>query len=306
MQINRQSDIEDRQSPLPFTFRPPGRVDGRYVGRHRSVKRGRSQTFEDHRPYVAGDDVRDVDWKLYARSDKLYVKRYEMHAQLAVHMVLDASASMTYAGRPRNKGGWAGKAAGLPLSKWAAAKVAAAGLSRIVLAQQDRVGLAFRDVDGLQRVDTRAGVDHLTRMQSVLSRAVPSGKVATEQVVAELAAQHRRAVAVVFSDLMHPRKQLLDALSAWRARGGEAVVMQVLHPDEISLPADWNPAEAIDPESEQKVSFDPLKVGDAYQARSAEWVQGWRHALASKGVDHQVLVCGRPWVDAMRQWLSPL
>jgi len=297
VQLNQQSEIGDRQSPLPFTFRPPGRVDGRYVGRHQSVKRGRSQAFEDHRAYMPGDDVRDVDWKLYARSDKLYVKRYEMHTQLSVYMVLDASVSMAYAGRHAEPGA---------MGKFAAAQQAALGLSRVVLAQQDRVGLSFTDANGLQMITARGGMDQWSKLEQACGHAVPSSKIPTDQALSTLAAGHRRAVAVVFSDLMHPRKPLLDALWAWKARGGEAMVLQVLHPDEVSLPKDWQASEAVDPETGRMVGFDPARMGDAFADRSAQWVQGWKQALVSKGVDHRLLVCGRPWVDAMRHWLSPV
>lgn len=241
--------------------------------------------------------MRDVDWKLYARSDKLYVKRYEMHTQLSVYMVLDASVSMAYVGRRAEPGAF---------GKFAAAQQAALGLSRVVLAQQDRVGLSLTDASGLQVIAARGGMDHWAKLEQASQHAVPSSTVPADQALAALAMGQRRAVAVVFSDLMHPRKPLLDALWAWRARGGEAMVMQVLHTDEVSLPKDWRASEAVDPETGRSVGFDPLRMGDAFTRRSAEWVRGWKHALVSKGVDHRLLVCGRLWVDAMRHWLAPL
>ncbi|MEO0587851.1 MAG: DUF58 domain-containing protein, partial [Planctomycetota bacterium] len=141
---------------------PRGRVTGRYDGRHRADRRGRSVEFADYRAFVAGDSPGEVDWKVYARSDRLYVKRFERRAQASVVVVVDGSASMDYAGL--DAGARVGGGAGEALSKFAFASKVACALAVVLTRQRDRVGLMIAGAGDGGVVELGGGVSRAARV----------------------------------------------------------------------------------------------------------------------------------------------
>lgn len=200
-------------------------VEGYYAGSHRSPYRGRSVEFADHRPYVQGDDLRYVDWKVYGRTNKYYIKEFEQETNLNLVLALDVSESMAYA------------SAGAPLNKHDYAAAAAAALACLSLQQHDSVGLVRFD---------KAVVDFLKPSNSpgqwrALIRAMAQGpagsrgnlRLAFEEIAERI---DRRSLVVVISDLLDDPEGLLRGVRHLRFRRNDVVVLQILDRGEIEFP----------------------------------------------------------------------
>jgi uncharacterized protein (DUF58 family) len=198
-------------------------VEGFLAGRHRSPERGGSLEFAEHRPYSPGDDLRRIDWKVFGRSDRYYVRESEEETNLRAVLVLDASASMA----------WSGEGT---VSKFDYARLLAAALGHLLLAQQDAVGLAAF-ADGLTAFrPPRGGANQRVLLMEALAGLEPAGETWPDAPFRELAERlPRRGVLIVISDLLGPTERFLPGLRYFRHRKHEVVVLHVLDPAERSL-----------------------------------------------------------------------
>lgn len=203
-------------------------TEGVFSGLHRSVHRGASRDFSDHKEYSPGDDIRNLDWKAYARFDRPLIRRYESETERGALILLDVSPSMDF-----GEG---------PLSKLDFARVTAAALAFILLGQRDRVGLALLGETCRSTVPVRARGDQLAALLASLDQASPdagASPAALAECLAEAADQApRRSLVIVLSDLMDPRPELPAALRRLATAGREVVVFQLLSPEEVSFPFD--------------------------------------------------------------------
>ncbi|HET6637771.1 MAG TPA: DUF58 domain-containing protein, partial [Gemmatimonadota bacterium] len=227
-------------------------VEGYLAGRHKSPGLGGSLEFAEHRPYVPGDDLRRVDWKVYGRSDRWYVRESEQETNLRATLVLDASASMAFA------------SAGLP-SKWAYGRVLAAALAWVFLAQQDAVGLVTFG-DGIRAyIPPRAGSAQRARLFAALEAEGAEGGTSPEGPFRELAERlPRRGLLVLVSDLLGPPERFLPGLRYFRHRKHEVVVFHVLDPAERSLGALPSGGEIVDAETGRTVRARPEELAEGY------------------------------------------
>ncbi len=203
-------------------------TQGVFSGLHRSVHRGASRDFSDHKEYSPGDDIRDLDWKAFARMDRPLIRRYESETNRGALLLMDVSASMSFGSGP--------------LDKLDFARVTAAALAFILLGQRDRVGLALLGRRCRLAVPLRARGDQLAAMVACLEGAV-SDDSATPRALAESLAEAAnmappRSLVVVLSDLLDPRRALLVALRRLATMGREVVVFQLLSPEEEEFPYD--------------------------------------------------------------------
>jgi len=200
-------------------------VDGYLAGQHRSAGRGYSAEFAEHREYAPGDDPRYVDWKIYGRTDKFFLKQFEAESDLVCTLAVDASESMTYRSRPA------------ALSKWEVAQCLAAALAHLVLRNRDRVGLAVFD-DQLRHWMPASNRPALgEQLIGVLERTSCGGKSSIGSALHELAGRLRqRGVVVVFSDLLDEVETLLAGLKHLRYQRHEVIVLQLLDPAELDFP----------------------------------------------------------------------
>jgi uncharacterized protein (DUF58 family) len=197
-------------------------IDGLPGGSHRGLRRGSGVEFAEHKEYSPGDDPRHLDWRAYARSDRLVLKRFEQEVHVAVTLVIDASASM---------------ALSLPAGgdKFASIRLMAAALALLVARQGDAVGLVVAGRPNLQ-VLHGGGQHHAAQLIQALEQCVPSGPSALEHLGE--AVRHplpRRGMVIAFSDLLGPPTHLLAPLVQWRRAGLEVVVLHCLHPRELDL-----------------------------------------------------------------------
>lgn len=271
-----------------FTSRRP--VEGRYAGRHMTAQRGHSVEFTDYRAYTPGDELADVDWKAFARTDRLFVKLFEHQSDMAVHLLVDASASMAYGGETG------------PTKFDHAARLAAA-IAFLVLRQQDQASIALAQNGLATFVRPAAAMAQLPGMLDALESATPAGSAQLADALRQMAPMTaRRSLLVVLSDLLDDRDAVLSALALYRHRGSDAVVFQVLHADELDLPR-VGPAIFEDSETAQRLRVTSDQVRDAYRQRMTRFIADWRNALRARGISHTVVSTATPYTAALRDYL---
>jgi uncharacterized protein (DUF58 family) len=200
-------------------------VEGYVSGVHRSPFHGFSIEFAEHREYVPGDDTRYVDWKVFGKTDKYYLKQYEEETNLVSYLLLDTSESMRF------------QSAEAPLSKLQYAQCAAASLSYLILQQQDSVGLVTFDREVRALVRASSNPSHLKQILHVMEETVPERKTATGPIFHDLAERlKKRGIVLVFSDLFDDVPAMLAGLKHFRHRRHEVVIFHVLDPAELDFP----------------------------------------------------------------------
>jgi len=200
-------------------------VEGYVSGVHRSPYHGFSIEFAEHREYVQGDDLRYVDWKVFGRTDKFYLKQYEEETNLVSYMLLDTSESMRY------------KSADAPLSKLEYAQCVVAALSYLVLQQQDSVGLVTFDREVRALVRASSNPSHLRQLLHVMENAVAQRKTNTGPIFHDLAERlKKRGIVLILSDLFDDVNSMMAGLKHFRHRRHEVILFHVLDPAELDFP----------------------------------------------------------------------
>ncbi len=201
-------------------------VEGLTVGMHRSPHKGFSVEFKEHRPYVRGDEIRTIDWKLYGKTDRLYIRQYEEETNLRCTILVDQSGSMAYGSQKSHK-----------TSKHDFAVRLAACLSYMLVAQQDSVGLVTFDTETRHYIPPRSKPSHLRSLLTTLSTSKPNGETAISEVLTKLVPKiKRRGLLVLISDCFDDAENLLRTLSYFRHARNEVVVFQVWDRDELDFP----------------------------------------------------------------------
>jgi uncharacterized protein (DUF58 family) len=214
----------DRIKGLQLTARQV--VEGFCSGLHRSPHKGYSVEFKEHRPYVQGDEIRAIDWKVFGKTDRLYIREFEEETNLRATLVVDSSGSMGYLGS---------RAGGI--SKYQYAIRLAASLAYLMIGQQDGVGLATFDTKVNEYLPPRSRASHLQAIFAALLRRPPGGETEIGDVLGGLAAKlHRRGLMILISDCFGDVPRLLHALTHFRHARHEVLVIQVLDPDELDFP----------------------------------------------------------------------
>lgn len=286
--------VEDlrRLRHLQFASRRP--VQGRFTGRHASPQRGQSLEFIDYRAYLPGDEVGDIDWKIYGRTDKLFIKRFEHTTNMACHLLVDASASMAYAGLD----GGAGSE-----SKYDYACRIAAAVAFLVTQQQDVVscGMVREGLAEMQRPGQTYG--HLLGILDTLERTQPSGEAHLADAVTQLMGRvPRRGLLIVLSDLLEPSPAILAAIGQFVARGGQASVFHVMHNDELHLP-DHDNVLLVDSETQRELPVNFADVRPAYQHRLKTFLDTWRAGCASRQLDYQLCPTSQDYTRVLERYL---
>jgi uncharacterized protein (DUF58 family) len=200
-------------------------VEGYVAGLHRSPFQGFSIEFAEHREYAPGDDLRYVDWKVFGKTDKVYLKQFEEETNLISYLLLDTSESMRYQGPDA------------PLSKLEYAQCAAAAIAYLVLQQQDSVGLATFDNEVRHLVRPSSNASQLKQLLAVMQESRPERKTQTGPIFHDLAERlARRGIVLVISDLFDDVDAMLGGLKHFRHRRHDLIVLHVMDPAEIDFP----------------------------------------------------------------------
>ncbi len=276
-------------------------VDGFMTGLHRSPRKGFSVEFAEYRPYLPGDDLRYIDWKIAARSDRWVVRQYEEETNLRASIVLDVSRSMDWSGAAlRTAGASAGEAAAR-LTKLAYAERLAAALALLLLRQRDAVGLVRFDERIRTAVAPRARTGQWRRIVSSLEEP-GAGRASSAGIALQQAARliNRRGMVVLISDLLMEMDEVESAMRGLRAVGHDVTVLHVMDPAERDLPSSGE-AVFVDPESELTVPASVADVRVAYRNTVDEVIGEWRSMLGSLGIAYEVIGTDAPFGVPLRR-----
>lgn len=228
-------------------------VEGFSTGLHRSPQKGASAIFKQHRPYVTGDEVRRIDWQLFARSDRFYIREFEQETSLRATLLVDLSGSMAYAG------------ARAPQSKAAYARSLAMHLATLLIQQQDSVGLLTFDSKLRDHLPPSARPNHLKLLANALERESPAGETSIGSILTAAAPKlGRRGILILISDCLDHSEDLLQAFARLKAKQHEIVVFHILDRDEIEFPFEgWTRFESLE-RSDEYLESDPSALRKTY------------------------------------------
>jgi len=265
-------------------------VEGFIAGLHRSPFKGFSVEFAEYRQYIPGDDLSTMDWKVYARSDRHYVKKFEEETNLHCQLLLDVSGSMAYASNG--------------VSKFEYAACLAASLGYLMNRQRDGVGLvAFSDriVDALPS-STKTG--HLRNLLLALDRLEVGSRTNAAKPLHQVAdTLSKRGLVVLISDLLDDADAVIRGLKHFQYRGSDVLVFHVLDPDELEFPFDRT-TRFEDLESGEEVVAVPAAVREHYLAQIGALIDRYRRELGAAGIDYQLLSTAEPLEMALLAYLS--
>jgi len=262
-------------------------VDGFLTGLHRSPYLGFSIDFAEHRAYMPGDDIRRIDWKLFARTDRHYIKLFEADTNANFVVLLDVSKSMSYGSHS--------------LTKLDYARYLAACLTFFSSQQRDRVGLVTFDSEIVEWV--RPSMKHLDTVLHVLDRATagrPGSLAAPMLQVTELLG--RKGILVLISDFYEDPDQVISAVGPLRARGHDVIVFQVMDPAELEFPFE-EPSGFEDLETHEQIPVIPIKLREDYKKMVRVHLAALRDRFTGNRIDYTLLDTSKPLDLALFQYL---
>ena len=267
-------------------------VEGVVSGMHKSPHRGSSVEFAQHRDYVPGDEIRHIDWKVYARSDRYHIKQFEEETNVKATLVLDGSASMDYKGE---------KAA---LSKREYGAIVAAAISSLLLKQRDAVGLAVFDDGVRQYIPPASTSAHFRNLLEILEKTDSRPKTGLSDTFHDLAERiKRRGMLIILSDLFADPVDILRGLQHFRHRKHEAIVFHLLDRDELTFPfRDASIFEGM--ENEEPIMAEPNALRREYLQAFEEFVDKLKRGCRELDIDYQQLPTDIPIDVAISRYLA--
>jgi uncharacterized protein (DUF58 family) len=265
-------------------------VEGFIAGMHRSPFFGHSVEFAQHRDYVRGDDLRHLDWKVWSKTDRFYIKQFEAETNLRAQMVVDVSESMHYGLDKHRRAG--------TLNKYEYACTAAACLALLAVKQLDTVGVIAFDEDVRALLPPKGSQLHLDAIAQTLNASKPRQKTDPLKIMRRVAeATHGRGMIILFSDLLCDRDPLLKGLEMLRARRHDVMVFHVLDDDELVFPfAGTTRFEGM--EELPNLLCDPKALREGYLEALEEYLIEVRRGCSRMGVDY-TLVKTSDYMDAV-------
>jgi uncharacterized protein (DUF58 family) len=248
-------------------------VEGFLSGKHRSTHKGGCGEFAQHRPYASGDEIRHIDWQVYARNDRYFVRQFEEETNLQATIALDTSGSMRF---------------GLStITKFEYARRASACLARLLLNQRDAIGAAILHETSPVFVPPRQNAAHLQAILFALKNAEPSeGGNLAALIRSCIPRMRRRGLFVLFSDCFGDVDELATALKVLRARGHDVLVFQVLAPEEIQFNfRHWSSFRSLE-QAGVKLNLDPAAIREGYLSRLRTFLERLGEAITATGGDY--------------------
>ncbi|GAI18657.1 unnamed protein product, partial [marine sediment metagenome] len=247
-------------------------VEGFIAGLHQSPYRGFSLEFAQHREYSPGDETRHIDWKVYGRKDKYFVKQYQEETNLKGYILLDRSASMGYKSKE--------------ITKLQYGSYLAASLAFLMLKQQDSVGLVTFDERIKKYIPPRQSKGHLSLILEELEKLVPSSQTGINRSLQELGQYtKRRGLIILISDLLDEQEKVLNALKYFRFKKHEVIVFHLLDPAEMELPF-TNVLWLEDMENGKRVLTHPQIIREKYKSVVKEFVETYKLSCLRSDIDY--------------------
>ena len=265
-------------------------VEGFLSGIHRSPHFGQSVEFLQHREYVPGDDLRYVDWKVWAKQDRLYVKQFEEDTNLRTTLLVDVSGSMQYGSGP--------------LTKYEYGCTVAASLAYMLLRQQDAVGCVSFDEHVRSTIPTRSKRNHLDAIVKALMVEVPRDKTDLYKIFRQVAEEYpRRGMMILVSDLLSDRQELVRGLKLLRKRGHDVMVFHVMDDDELDFPFKGSTRfEGL--EGSETIRCNPRSLRDGYLSALQEFLAEIRRGCSNNICDYDLIRTSQPLSAVLAAYLS--
>jgi uncharacterized protein (DUF58 family) len=266
-------------------------VEGFLSGLHASPFHGFSVEFSEHRKYVPGDDLKDLDWNIFAKTDKYYLKKFEAETNLTGYLVMDLSASMAYTYRQE-------------LTKFEYAICLAAALGYLMIHQQDPVGLITFDSRIQASLPPRSKRTQLGTILAVLANLKPSGLTDVAHCLHQVAAMIRtKSLIMVFSDLMTDPVPVFESLHHLRHRGNEVILFHILDEAEVQFPFDGIIQFEDVEDEEQKVTVDARGIKGDYLQAVGEFQEFYRRECAKANIDYVAMDTSVSFDKALMEYL---
>ena len=248
-------------------------VEGFIIGLHKSPYHGFSVEFSEHRPYGFGDEIKYIDWKLLAKTDKLYIKQFEEETNLKSYILFDKSASMGYSSKDN-------------INKFEYAKTLSASLSYLMIKQQDAVGLTMFDNKINTSIAPRSKTSHLNVLLNSLHKSKVRGETKISPILHSLAESiKKRGLIILISDLLDNPKDVIKGLRHFRYRGHEVIIFHILDSNEISF--NFNEMiNFIDSENNQSIKTDPRHIKSDYKKAFSNFCETYRLECRKNNIDY--------------------
>lgn len=266
-------------------------VEGFIAGLHKSPYHGFSVEFAEHRQYMPGDNIRDIDWKVYGKSDRFYIKQYEEETNLKAYLLLDCSASMAYSSGER-------------ISKLDYAGLLSGALSYMMLRQRDAVGMVTFADKIRSYIPPRSKSGHLHLLLSEIARQTPSDKTDISVALHEMAERiKRRGLVIIMSDLLDDSKKIISGLKHFRYNRHEVIVFHILDPRERDFAF---PREAIfkDMETGEEMTTLPYQIKKDFARQVQDFSDEIATACRQSNIDYFPIDTSMPFDKALWAFLS--
>ena len=264
-------------------------VEGFIAGHHRSPYHGYSVEFAEHRAYGSGDEIRHIDWKLFGKTDRYYIKRFEEETNLKCYLILDQSKSMTFGSGSTTKLDYA--------------QTLAAALAYLMLKQQDAVGLALFDSELRNYLPPRGKPSHMKALMAAMSAIVPGPETRMSPMLHQLAEGIRkRGLIVLISDLLDDPDEVMMGLKHFRHRKHEVIVFHVLDPQELEFSFSSR-TRFNDLETGDSITTEPWHIQEIYQQAVNKFVAGYRTLCRQHNIDYVLLRTDQPMDRALSEYL---
>lgn len=251
-------------------------VEGFKVGLHKSPYHGFSVEFSEHKPYMQGDPIKNIDWKIYGKSDKFFIKQFEEETNLSCHILLDVSASMDY----KEKG---------EITKLEYGTVLAASLSYLMIQQQDAVGISLYSDEIEKYLPPKASRIYLHTILSVLHNIESSHKTETALCLNTIAHKiKKRGLVIVISDFFDDIEKIISALKHFKHKKNEVLIFQVLDPIEKSF-AFGNDAIFVDRETSEEITTQPNQIQKSYQTAMKDYLHQIKSQCLNNGFEYNLI-----------------
>lgn len=266
---------------------------GQASGRHRSLHRGFSRDFAEHRPYAPGDEVRAIDWKAYARQDRFYVREYNEENILSTQIIVDASGSMGYAASDR-------------ASKWEHACRLAMAMAYLVLSKGDAAGMSTFDTRSREFIPPRSGLSQLEILDRALAAGKPGGETDLGGVLGVAGGQvKRRSLVILLSDLMGDPVEIIGALKTLRARKHQVLVLQILDPQERDFDFD-GPLVLESLEDGSEIALDASTLAPSYREEFERRLSLYESSFRACEISYAPIFTDVPWDHSLAAFLGRL
>jgi uncharacterized protein (DUF58 family) len=266
-------------------------VEGLLSGLHASPFQGFSVEFSEHRRYEPGDDPKDIDWQVFARTDRIYIKRYQAETNITGYLLMDLSRSMGYTYRQ-------------DLTKFDYAICLAAAISYLMIHQQDPVGLMTFDDELKASLPARSRRSHLGDILSVLQRCKPTGTTNIAGNLRRIASMIRhRSLMMLMSDLLADQDEIIDAIRMLRFRGHDVIVFHILDEAEVTFPFTGS-VDLLEPETDDHEIVDAAGIRNEYLQAVSDLRERFRTTCLAVGADYVPLDTSMPFDKALVEYLS--